>query len=160
MKLSKIKGDWLMETSETDTNGLEDDVIQSTPPQHQRGGQASYDEAQNLHNKLIVIQAVNYKQHGYTDIKVNHAGFQQRQPAAVDGYTPDLSAVLDSQITICEVETHDSIGELRTVDKWKAFDNSGCHFHLIIPTEDFNKVKDITKCNGISVDKYWCIKDY
>jgi hypothetical protein len=113
-----------------------------------------------LRNKLLVIQAVNYKKHGYTDIKVNHAAYHDRQPEEVEGYTPDLTAVLDSQITICEVETHASINDLRTVDKWKAFDNSGFQFHLIVPGEDFNQVKDIAKCNGISVDKYWCIKDY
>jgi hypothetical protein len=115
---------------------------------------------QALRNKLLVIQAVNYKKHGYTDIKVNHSGYRQRQPETVDGYTPDLTAVLDSQITICEVETHDSINDLRTVDKWKAFDSSGFQFHMIVPGEDFSQVKDIVKCNGISVDKYWCIKDY
>ncbi|MGD8399773.1 MAG: hypothetical protein PVH64_02385 [Bacillota bacterium] len=113
-----------------------------------------------LRNKLLVIQAVNYKKHGYTDIKVNHNGDQNQKPEAVEGYTPDLSAVLDSQVTICEVETHDSINDLQTVEKWKAFDNSGCQFHLIVPGEDFNQAKDIAKCHGISVDKYWCIKDY
>jgi hypothetical protein len=149
-----------METSENSINGMENDVKQATPAPCQPETQVSNDEAQNLHNKLIVIQAVNYKKHGYTDIKVNHANYEQRQPTAVDGYTPDLSAVFDSQITICEVETHDSITDLRTVDKWKAFDNSGCQFHMIVPNEDFKQVKDIIKCNGISVDKYWCIKDY
>jgi hypothetical protein len=118
------------------------------------------EQAQALHNKLLVIQAVNYKKHGYTDIKVNHARYGERQPAAVDGYTPDLSAMMDSQITICEVETHESINDLQTIEKWKAFDNSGCQFHLIVPFDDFTQVKDITKCNGISVDKYWHIKDY
>lgn len=117
-------------------------------------------EAQSLHNRLVVIQAVNYKKQGYTNIKVKNANNSQSQPDQVDGYIPDLSAILDSQTMICEVETNDSINDLSTVDKWKAFDNSGHQFHLIIPNDDFNQVKEIVKDNGISVDKYWCIKDY
>jgi DNA polymerase III alpha subunit (gram-positive type) len=120
----------------------------------------SAEEAQNLHNRLVVTQAVNYKKQGYTNIKVNHAGNQKQQPVQIEGYIPDLSAVLDSQTTICEIETHDSINNLSVIEKWKAFDNSGCQFHLIIPNDDFDQVKDMVKSNGISVDKYWNIKDY
>jgi hypothetical protein len=153
-----------METSENSQRGSEYEGkkaakrLGETPPPPD--APLTTEQAQTLHNKLLVIQAVNYKKHGYTDIKVNHARYGERQPVAVDGYIPDLSAMLDSQITICEVETHDSINDLQTIEKWKAFDNSGCQFHLIIPSDDFNQVKDIIKCNGISVDKYWHIRDY
>lgn len=114
--------------------------------------------SQKLHNRMLVIQAVNYKKQGYTNIKVNHGG--EASPPSVHGYTPDLSAEYDSQTTICEIETHDSIQDLRTVDKWRAFDHSGCQFHLVIPNDDFELVKDIVKSNGITVDKFWHIKDY
>jgi hypothetical protein len=108
----------------------------------------------------VVIQVVNYKKQGYTDIKVNHTGSAGEQPAEFEGYIPDISAVLNSRTTICEVETHDSINDLTTLEKWKAFDKSGCQFHLIVPNDDFDQVKDMVKNNGISVDKYWNIRDY
>ncbi len=119
-----------------------------------------FHQDQTVHNKLLTLQAINYKQHGYSEIKVNHENYRMGQPDQIDGYTPDLSAVLDSTTTICEVETSDSIRDLRTIEKWKAFDNSGYQFHLIIPNEAFQVVKEITKDNGISVDKYWSIRDY
>lgn len=116
--------------------------------------------AQNLHNKLIVIQVMNYKKQGYTNIKVNHENYRQGQPAQISGYTPDLSADLKSDTMICEVETNESINDPDTVHKWREFDKSGCQFHLLIPLNAFDQVKDIAKSNGITIDKYWCSKDY
>ena len=117
-------------------------------------------EAQSRHKKFVIMQAVNYHKQGYTNIKVNHADSQQGQPDQIEGYIPDLSAVFDSKTTICEVETNNSIKDASIVQKWKAFDNSGYQFHLIVPNDDFTDVKEIVKDNGISVDKYWHIKNY
>ena len=115
---------------------------------------------QSLRDRLIVIQAVNYKKQGYTDIKVNQKNYLLGPPEKVGSYTPDLSAVLNDKTTICDVETNDSINNAQTVEKWKEFDRSGYAFHLIIPNSAFDVVKEIAKSNGITVDKYWCSKNY
>jgi hypothetical protein len=113
---------------------------------------------QNLHYKLIILQAINYQKLGYTDIKINHENYIQGQPMKVGGYTPDLSAVFDDQTTLCEVATNDSINESLMIKRWKAFGTSGYEFHLIIPKNTLNLVKEIAKNNGINVAKYWYSK--
>ena len=118
------------------------------------------DQAKNLHNKMIIIQVLNYQKQGYTNIKVNHANVLKSQPDQINGYTPDLSADLNGKTTICEVETSDSINDTSAVEKWKAFDNSGHLFHLIVPHNAFHDAKEIARSNRISIDKYWSINDY
>ena len=118
------------------------------------------DQKKNLHNKLIIMQVLNYKKQGYTNIKVNHANNLKSQPNQINGYTPDLSAVLNGRTTICEVETNDSINDTSAVEKWKAFANSGNLFHLIVPNNIFDNAKEIARSNRISIDKYWRINDY
>lgn len=120
----------------------------------------SSDESNNLHNKLIIIQVLNYKKRGYTNIKVNHANNNKSLPVQINGYTPDLSAVLNGTTTICAVETNDSLSDAQTVEKWKAFAGSGYQFHLIVPNHAFDEVKEIVRSNRISIDKYWRINDY
>jgi hypothetical protein len=115
---------------------------------------------QSLHDKLIIIQAVNYKKQGYTNIKVNHINYLLGQPDKVGSFTPDLSAVLNNKTTICNIETKNSIHDTETIEKWKAFDRSNYIFHLIIPNTTLTEVKDIAKSNGITVDKYWFSKGY
>ncbi len=113
---------------------------------------------QNLHNKLLITQAVNYRKLGYTDIKVNHENYIHGQPAKIGGYTPDLSAVFDDKTTLCDVVTDDSMSETQMIERWKFFGNSGYEFHMIIPKRALNVVKEFTKSNGINVDKYWTVK--
>jgi hypothetical protein len=62
-------------------------------------------EEQNFYNKLLVTQAINYQKLGYTDIKVNRSNYIHGHPSKVGGFTPDLSAVLEDAITLCEVVT-------------------------------------------------------
>ena len=114
---------------------------------------------QNLHDKLIIMQAINYKKQGYTDIKINRSNYHSGRPDTVGGYTPDLSAVFNNEITICDIETGDPINETEVVKKWTAFDRSGYNFHLIVSNSAFNEVKEIARSHGITVDKYWCSKD-
>ena len=115
---------------------------------------------QNLHNKLLIIQAVNYKKQGYTDIKVNNTSCLQGQPEKVGDYTPDLSATINNHTTVCLIETNESIRDLQTIKKWKEFDRSGLDFHLIIPHSAFNMAKEVAKSNGITIDKYWYSNSY
>lgn len=126
---------------------LTEDVVKKVTPQ-------------SPHDKLVIIQAINYKKQGYTDIKVNLINYLLGKPFKVGDFTPDLTAVFNSKTTICEIETKDSINDTYTVQKWKAFDKSGHKFHLIIPNSAFNEVKQIAKSNGITVDKFWCSKNY
>ncbi|NLW48502.1 MAG: hypothetical protein GXY86_14365 [Firmicutes bacterium] len=116
---------------------------------------------QKLHDKIQVIQALNYKKQGYTDIKVNNANARSGQPRKVGKYTPDLSATINNQTTVCLIETHESIMDIQTtIDKWREFDRSGLDFHLLIPHSDFNLAKEIARNNGISIDKYWYSNNY
>lgn len=115
----------------------------------------------NLHNKIIISQALNYKKQGYTNIKASQTGNSMGQPAMIAGYTPDMSAELNQKTVICEVvAAGDSINDDLTIEKWKAFDRSGYNFHLIVPNNFFDEVKQMAKCNGITIDKYWCSKNY
>lgn len=115
---------------------------------------------QKLYNKLLVIQAVNYKKQGYTNIKVNNKNCLQGQPEKVGNYTPDISATINGHTTVCLIETNDSLRDIQTVNKWRALDRSGLSFHLLIPHDAFNLVKEIAKSNGISIDKYWHFNNY
>lgn len=121
---------------------------------------STFVEEQSLHNKLLIIQAINYKKQGYTDIKVHNKNSLKDQPEKVDNYTPDLSATINDSTTICLIETSDSISDIQTIKKWKAFDRSDLKLHLIIPHSAFNLVKEIAKSNGITIDKYWYSKNY
>lgn len=116
---------------------------------------------QNLHDKIQVIQALNYKKQGYTDIKVNNMNSRLGQPEKVGDYTPDLSATINDHTTVCLIETNESIRDIQTtVKKWREFDRSGLDFHLLIPHSDFNLAKEIAKSNGITIDKYWYSNNY
>ena len=117
-------------------------------------------EEQKLYNKLLVIQAVNYKKQGYTDIKVNNSNYPHGQPEKVGNYTPDISATINDHTTVCLIETNDSIRDIRTINKWKTFDHSGLSLHLLIPRNAFNLAKEIAKSNGITIDKYWYCNNY
>lgn len=109
----------------------------------------------NLHNKMLITQAINYQKMGYNKVKVNHESYILGRPAKVGGFTPDLSAVYDDQTTLCEVVTSELLNETQTIEKWRAFGRSGFEFHMIIPKSTLNEVKEFTKNNGINVDKYW-----
>lgn len=115
---------------------------------------------QNLHDKIQIIQALNYKKQGYTDIKVNNKKSRSGRPEKVGNYTPDLSATINDHTTVCLIETNESIRDIQTITKWKEFDRSGLNFHLIIPYSDFNLAKEIAKSNGITIDKYWYSNNY
>lgn len=109
----------------------------------------------SIHDKLTIIQVINYRKHGYTDIKVNYSNYLQGKPDQVGGYTPDLSAVSNYKTIICKVETNASINENFSIQQWKAFSKSNYEFHLIVPKSVLNDVKEIAKMNGVTVDKYW-----
>lgn len=116
---------------------------------------------QKLHDKIKVIQALNYKKQGYTDIKVNNMNSCLSQPEKVGDYIPDLSATINDHTTVCLIETNESIRDIQTtIKKWREFDRSGLDFHLLIPHSDFNLAKEIAKSNGITIDKYWYSNNY
>ena len=110
---------------------------------------------QNLYNRMLVTQAINYRKLGYTDIKINNEGYHNGQPGKVCGYIPDLSAVFDDNITLCEVVTTDSMNEPKMIEKWKMLNQSNYEFHMIVPKKAFSEIKEFIKSNGIYVDKYW-----
>lgn len=119
---------------------------------------AKTQKEQNLYNKLLVTQVINYQKLGYTDIKVNRENCVLGIPNAFGGYTPDLSAIFEDKTTLCEVVTNDSMNEPTMIERWKTFNRSGYEFHVIIPKETFNVVKEFVKNNGIYIDKYWYSK--
>lgn len=119
---------------------------------------AKTQKEQNLHNRLLITQIINYQKLGYTDIKVNLKNYILGQPTRVGGYTPDLSATFDDKTTLCEVVTNDSINETQMIERWKTFGSSGYEFHLIIPKTTLTEVKEFAKSNGINVNKYWTVK--
>jgi hypothetical protein len=110
---------------------------------------------QNLYNRLLITQAINYQKLGYTNVKLNNNNYIHGQPTKVSGYTPDLSAVFDDSTTLCEVVTSTSMNEPNMIEKWRAFTRSGYEFHMIIPRTTLNEVKEFVKSNGITVNKYW-----
>lgn len=116
-------------------------------------------EEQNLYNKLLITQVINYQKLGYTDIKVNRKNYIHGQPSKVGGFTPDLSAIFDDVITICEVVTDDSMNETLKIAKWRALSRSGYNFHMITSKKCLNEVKEFAKSNGINVNKYWYSKN-
>ncbi len=111
----------------------------------------------NLYNKLLVTQAVNYHKLGYADIRINNENYTHGQPNKVGGYTPDLSAVLEDTITLCEVVTKDLMDDPKTIEKWRTFNRSGYEFHMVISKAILSTVKDIAKSNGIIVNKFWVV---
>jgi len=113
---------------------------------------------QNLYNRMLITQAVNYQKLGYSDIKVNNEKCSNGQPSKVCGYVPDLTAVLDDEITLCEVVTDDSINETGVFRKWKTLGECSNNFHMIIPRKSFEMIKDLMKSNGVNVNKYWVSK--
>jgi hypothetical protein len=111
---------------------------------------------QNLFNKMLITQAINYKKRGYSNIKINNEKCINGQPSKVCGYIPDLSAVLDDEVILCEVVTEDSINETGAFQKWKTLSQCSHSFHMIIPRKSFEMIKDLMKSNGVIVNKYWC----
>ncbi len=110
---------------------------------------------QNLFNKMLITGALNYQKLGYSDIKINNENCSNGQPNKVCGYIPDLSAVLDDEITLCEVVTNDSINETGAFQKWRTLSECSNNFHMIIPRKSFEMIRDLMKSNGINVNKYW-----
>ena len=111
---------------------------------------------QTLFNRMLIIQAINYQKLGYSDIKINNEKYSNGQPNKVCGYMPDLSAVLEDKITLCEVVTDDSINETGAFQKWKTLCQYTTNFHIIIPRKSFEMIKTLMKSHGINVNKYWC----
>jgi hypothetical protein len=110
---------------------------------------------QNLYNKMLIIQVINYRKLGYTDIKVNNENYNHGQPRGICGYRPDISAVLDDQTTWCEIVTNESLNETGVIEKWQTLSQYSDNFHMIVPQKSFGIIKDLMKSNGIIVTKYW-----
>ena len=119
---------------------------------------AKNQKEQNLYNKMLITQVINYQKLGYSDIKVNNQNYIHGQPTKVGGYTPDLSAVFDDNTMLCEVVTNDSMNEPKIIERWRTFNRSGCAFHMILPQTAFSAIKEFVKSNGITVNKYWYSK--
>jgi hypothetical protein len=117
-------------------------------------------KTQSIHDKLTIFQIINYRKHGYTNIKVNNTNYAPGQPERVGGYTPDMSAVFDHKTTICMVETNDSMKEFHTIEQWRAFAKSAFEFHVIVPKNALSDAKEKAKINRINVDKYWYSENY
>jgi hypothetical protein len=114
---------------------------------------------QNLYNKMLIIQVINYRKLGYTDIKINNENYQHGQPKEICGYKPDVSAVFDDQTTLCEIVTDESITEPGVIEKWQTLSRFSDNFHMFIPQKSFRMIKDLMKNNGIIVTKYWHSKN-
>ena len=106
--------------------------------------------------QLMLLQLVNYNKHGYTDIKVNHKDYLNGQPEKVEGFTPDLSAVINNQTVICGIKTNDSGNDDSIIQQWRAFSRNGNPFHVVVSKDSFQAVKEFAKWNGIKIAKYWC----
>lgn len=78
----------------------------------------------------------------------------------VFGHIPDVMAQKNGRITICEVETNDSLIDSSTIAQWKAFDRSGYEFHVVVPHSGLELAKAIATQNSISVDFYWYNENY
>ncbi len=113
---------------------------------------------QNLYNRMLITQAINYQKLGYCDIKINNEKCGNGQPSPVCGYIPDLTAVLEDDLTLCEIVTDDSVNEPGAFKKWKTLCQSTNDFHMVIPRKSFEMIKDLMKSNGINVNKYWYSK--
>lgn len=113
---------------------------------------------QMLYNRMLVTGAINYQKLGYSNIKINNEKYANGLPNKVCGYVPDLSAVLDDEIILCEVVTNDSINEIGVFQKWKTLSQCSNNFHMIIPGKDFEMIKNMMKSNGVNVNKYWFSK--
>jgi hypothetical protein len=120
---------------------------------------AKTQKEQRLYNKMLVTQAINYQNLGYTHIKINNQNYPHGQPTKVGEYTPDLSAVFENSTTICEVVTKDLMNEPKMIDRWRTFNRSGFAFHMMLQQTSLNEFKKFTKENGIVVTKYWYSKD-
>jgi hypothetical protein len=116
---------------------------------------AKAQKEQNLYNKMLVTQIVNYRKLGYENIKINKENYSNGQPNKICGYIPDLSAELDDETTLCEVVTDETINETGIVERWKALSRCSDNFQMIIPKQSFTRIKELAKSNGINVNKYW-----
>jgi hypothetical protein len=113
---------------------------------------------QNLYNKMLIIQVINYRKLGYSDIKVNNENHSHGHPKEICGYKPDISAVLNDRTTLCEIVTDESLNETDAIKKWQTLSRYSDNFHMIIPQKSFGMIKDLMKSNGIMVTKYWYSK--
>jgi hypothetical protein len=114
---------------------------------------------QNLYNKLLITQLINYQRLGYANIRINSKNNIREQPSTVRGYIPDLSADLGNDTTLCEIVTNDLMNETEMIEKWKILSRSGFNFHMIIPKKSFNEIKEFLRSSGINVNKYWYSKN-
>lgn len=112
-------------------------------------------QSQSIHDKLTIIQIINYRREGYTEIKVNLKNYQYGQPDVVGGYSPDLSAFLNDEPTICDVATRDNLGDADYLKRWGVFSRSYHKFHIIVPQNCLEELRGNLKNHRITVDKYW-----
>lgn len=119
---------------------------------------AKTQKGQNLYNKMLVTQIINYQKLGYENIKINNENYSNGQPNKVCGYTPDLSADLDDETILCEVVTDETIDEIGMIERWKALSRYTNNFQMIILKKSFTRIKELAKSNGINVNKYWYSK--
>jgi hypothetical protein len=106
-----------------------------------------------------MLQMINYKKQGYTNIKVNHLNYLHGLPEQVDGYTPDLSAISIHKLIICGVATNDSMNDDNVIEQWEAFSRSSFEFHIIVPKGFLTEAKELAKNNEITVNKFWYSKN-
>lgn len=116
-------------------------------------------KAQNIYHKLLMLQMINYKKQGYTNIKVNHSNYLHGLPEQVNGFTPDLSAISIRKLVICRVATNDSINDDNVLEQWEAFSRSSFEFHIIVPKGFLAEAKELAKSNEITVNKFWYSKN-
>jgi hypothetical protein len=117
-------------------------------------------QAQGIHNQLVINQVTTYRNEGYSNIKADHINHPNGQPSIVNGHIPDLSAVKNGLVVICEVETNDSINDHSTIQQWKAFDRSSYEFHVVVPKSALEDAQDMARRNGITVNKFWYCDRY
>lgn len=108
-----------------------------------------------LHDTLIREMVNTYETKGYYNIKADHIGHPNGRPDEVNGFIPDVSAMMNGTTVICEAETTDSLNVAHTVDQWKAFSKSAQEFQIVVPRSALDNAQKIAAQNDISVNQWW-----
>jgi len=73
---------------------------------------------QTRHDRQVQIEANRYSRSGY-EVWADIPSWSQ--PDTIGGYRPDVIAVKDSNVTVIEVETEDSVNSARDIAQQQAF---------------------------------------
>lgn len=118
-------------------------------------------DGQARHDKIIFDLTSYLTIRNFTQIRADLEGYSQPEQImsdeSGDGYTPDLSALLDDVLHIFEVETESTINSEQAKHRWKLFSAyavvNELQFVLVVPAEAENEaislVSDLTLGNTL-----------